>query len=71
MARQHATPIYVPPSGAWVALGRAPHSSAGGVREDFIQALVHEHPSILPIVEIDPIFKGGVAMASALRPGVP
>ena len=61
MARQHATPIFVPTAGAAVAL--APISHVGEqVLEDFIQALVHDHPSILPISEIDPIFAGAISV---------
>ena len=67
MARQHATPIYIPTSGAASALIAAPQVGVGGVLEDFIQALVHEHPTILPIAEIDPIFKGAVAICRELE----
>jgi hypothetical protein len=42
-------------------------TAAGGVLEDYIQALVHEHPSILPISEVDPIFKGAVAVCRELE----
>src|SRR4051812_4963149 len=65
MARQHATPIYVP--GAGPALALAPISAAGEtVLEDYIQALVHAHPTILPIGEVDPIFAGAVAVCREL-----
>lgn len=67
MARQHATPVYIPASGAASALVAVPQTGAGGVLEDFIQALVHQHPTILPIAEIDPIFKGAVAICRELE----
>lgn len=67
MARQHATPVHVPPSGPAAALVAISQGTAGGVLEDHIQALVHEHPSILPIAEIDPIFKGAVAVCRELE----
>ncbi len=66
MARQHATPVYLPASGPASALVAISQSGVGGVLEDDIQALVHEHPSILPIAEIDPIFKGAVAVCREL-----
>lgn len=65
MARQHATPIYVPNAGPAVAL--SPIADAGEmVLEDYIQALVHAHPTILPIAEVDPIFAGAVAICREL-----
>lgn len=67
MARQHATPIHVPVSGPASPLAAVAQTTAGGVLEDYIQALVHEHPSILPIAEIDPIFKGAVAVCRELE----
>lgn len=67
MARQHATPVYVPASGSASSLVAIPQTGAGGVLEDFIQRLVHDHPSILPIAEIDPIFKGAVAVCRELE----
>lgn len=67
MTRQHVTPVFIPPSGAASALIAVPQVSVGGVLEDFIQALVHDHPSVLPIAEIDPIFKGAVAVCRELE----
>jgi hypothetical protein len=66
MARQHATPIFVPAAGAPVALTSVSPSAGGNILEHQIQALVHEHPSILPIEEIDPIFKGALAVCREL-----
>lgn len=67
MARQHATPVYIPSSGSAWALNPVPQTTAGGVLEDFIQALVHNHPTILPVAEIDPIFKGAIAICRELE----
>ncbi|MFZ5719299.1 MAG: hypothetical protein ACOY5Y_07525 [Pseudomonadota bacterium] len=67
MARQHATPILVPADGPASALVVVSQAGAGGVLEDFIQVLVHEHPSVLPVAEIDPIFKGAVAVCRELE----
>ena len=35
--------------------------------EAYIQALLHEHPSCLPIAEIDPMFSGPVAICTELN----
>src|SRR6476661_3039503 len=67
MARQHATPILVPVTGATVALKPVSQSATGGTLEDDIQSLIHAHPSILPIEEIDPIFKDAVPVCRELE----
>jgi hypothetical protein len=67
VARQHVTPVYIPESGAATALEVIPTVGGEAVLEDYIQALVHNHPSILPITEIDPIFKGAVAVCRELQ----
>jgi hypothetical protein len=57
--------VLVPTAGTAVAL--APIADAGEkVREDYIQALVHAHPTILPISEVDPIFAGAVSVCREL-----
>jgi hypothetical protein len=61
------TPIHVSASGLATPLVGVSQTGAGGVLEGYIQALVHEHPSILPIAEIDPIFKGAVAVCRELE----
>jgi hypothetical protein len=67
MARQHATPVYVPSPGSGPAVVISPIVHAGEhVLEDYIQALVHSHPSILPIGEIDPIFVGAISVCREL-----
>lgn len=67
MARQQATPIHIPIAGPSSALRPVAQAGAGGVSEDYIQALVHEHPSILPISEIDSIFSGAVSVCRELE----
>jgi len=65
--RQHSAPILLTARGA-VAL--SPLSLAardGAVSEADIQALVHDHPSSLPIAEIDPMFIGAVAICRELN----
>jgi len=45
----------------------APIALAGEkVLEDYIQTLVHAHPTILPIAEIDPIFKSAISICREL-----
>lgn len=68
MSRQHATPLLIPTTGQVQKL--TPRTLAGGpdaVTEDEIQQLVHEHPSLLPIAEIDPIYLGPVAICRELN----
>lgn len=65
MARQHSTPVYVPAVGASLALSPISHTGES-VLEDYIQALVHAHATILPISEVDPIFSGAVAVCREL-----
>jgi hypothetical protein len=65
MARQHATPVYVPAIGGAIAL--APLAHAGErILEDYVQALVYDHPTILPINEVDPIFAGAISICREL-----
>ena len=66
MARQHATPLLLT-DGAAVAL--SPLSLAAGpdaVSEAAIKQLIHDHPSCLPIAEIDPTFCGPVSICTEL-----
>jgi hypothetical protein len=65
MTRQHATPVYLPNEGPAAALSPIEHVGQK-VLEDYIQALVHEHPTILPISEVDPIFAGAVPVCREL-----
>jgi hypothetical protein len=68
LARQHATPILLSVDGSaapLVPLGLA--AGVDAVSEATIQALVHEHPSCLPIAEIDPMFCGPVPICMELN----
>jgi len=67
MARQHATPVLLTAEGA---VQLQPLSLTGGsdaVSEAEIQQLVHDHPSCLPIAEIDPMFSGPVPICTELN----
>jgi len=44
-----------------------PQAGEGSIDEAFIQALVHAHPSALPIAEIDPIFAGAIPICRELN----
>lgn len=67
MARQHATPILLSSDGAaplaLVSLTAGPDA----VSEAALQQLIHENPSCLPIVEIDPLFCGAVPICTELN----
>ncbi|MDQ0509979.1 hypothetical protein [Ancylobacter amanitiformis] len=68
MSRQHASPVLIRDN--LPALSLAPvtlGSGDGAISEVDIQKLVHEHPSMLPIAEVDPAFKGPVAICRELR----
>jgi hypothetical protein len=67
MARQHATPILLSDEGA---VRLTPLSLTGGedaISEADIQQLIHQHPSSLPIVEIDPLFSEPVPVCTELN----
>lgn len=69
MARQHVTPLLLrsghPGAIPLVAVG--PQAGEGSIDEAFIQALVHAHPGVLPIAEIDPIFAGAIPVCRELN----
>ncbi len=68
MARQHVTPILLGPDGdasILAPLGLA--IGADAVSEAAIQKLVHDHPTCLPIAEIDPMFCGAVPICMELN----
>lgn len=54
----HARPVLVQNGSPAVALEHVRLGEAGGGerREAFVQALVHEHPEIIPMGEIEPAF---------------
>lgn len=67
MARQHATPLLLK-DGSAVAL--TPLPLGGGpdaVSEAALQQLIHDHPSCLPIAEIDPMFCAPVPICTELN----
>lgn len=67
MVRQHATPILLTDSGD---VPLTPLSLAAGpdaVSEETVQKLIHEHPTCLPIAEIDPMFIGPVPICMELN----
>ncbi|MGE7152989.1 hypothetical protein ACQKJ1_04530 [Methylorubrum rhodesianum] len=69
MSRQHSAPILISPDNKTgvplTALGQ--QAGAEAVSEADIQALVHAHPSCLPISEIDSIFAKPVAICRELQ----
>lgn len=65
MSRQHATPVHLSNGDASQLV---PLSFAGGdISEADIQALVHTHPSMLPVAEIDPAFANPVPICRELN----
>lgn len=69
MRRQHTTPILVPADGA-PTLALAPLALSAGsdsVSEAAIQQLVHDHPSCLPVAEVDPMFANPVPICTELN----
>jgi hypothetical protein len=69
VARQHATPLFIGGDGTG-AVPLVPLSLAGGpdgVSEAYIHQLVQDHPSCLPISEIDPLFADPVPICTELN----
>jgi hypothetical protein len=69
LARQHSTPLLIDAAGVR-ALPLVPLSLTGGanaVGEAEIQQLVHDHPTCLPIAEIDPMFRDPVPVCMELN----
>jgi hypothetical protein len=65
MARQHSAPILL----GGVSVAPQPlnlFGGAGEVSEADIQNLIHAHPNCLPILEIDAVFAGAVAICTEL-----
>lgn len=70
MSRQHATPLLLRSDSSIAPLKLSPlamQAGDGAVAEADIQRLVHEHPTVLPIEEIDPTFAGAVSICHELR----
>jgi hypothetical protein len=67
LSRQHSAPILLTADGATTLTPMPFQAGEGAVSEADIQALVHQHPSSLPIAEIDPMFVGAVAICRELN----
>jgi hypothetical protein len=67
MTRQHATPILLTNEGAVPLTALSLLGGEDAVSEAAVQRLIHEHPSCLPIAEIDPMFCGPVPICTELN----
>ncbi|MBB3770096.1 hypothetical protein FHS55_000682 [Angulomicrobium tetraedrale] len=68
VSRQHARPVLIRDNLPAISLAPVTLGSGdGAISEADIQQLVHEHPSMLPIAEIDPAFQNPVAICRELR----
>lgn len=69
MARQHATPLLLgtSPGSAQPLVPLSLGMGEDAVSEAAIQRLIHDHPSCLPIAEIDPLFIGPVPVCMELN----
>jgi hypothetical protein len=67
MTRQHATPLLIGSDGVAplvpLSLGTGPEAFS----EADLQRLLHDHPSCLPIAEIDPLFSSPVSICTELN----
>jgi hypothetical protein len=67
VARQHATPIWLGPERAIplqpLTLGAGPEA----ISEAMLQQLIHDHPSCLPIAEIDSMFSDAIPICTELN----
>lgn len=66
MSRQHAAPVLLHEDSTTILSQLSLSTAQGGVSEAQIQDLVHKHPQSLPIEEVDPSFKGPVAICREL-----
>ena len=69
MARQHTSPLLIDPiTGIVIPLPRRAGQEEGKtVAEAEIQQLIHRYPTCLPILEIDPMFRGPVPICMELN----
>jgi len=67
MTRQHATPILLDSSGAVALASLGLGGGSDAISEADIQQLIHEHPTCLPIAEIDPLFRNPVPICTELN----
>lgn len=66
MSRQHSAPVILEGGSTKVLRQLSLAAAQGGVSEAQIQELVHKHPGSLPVEEVDPSFKGPVAICREL-----
>lgn len=62
------TPVRIH-NGTVTPLERQHLGGSGGARESFIQNLIHSHPSVIPMGEIEPAFNGMVSLCMELKLG--
>lgn len=67
MSRQHVTPMLIAADGGSAVPLTSLAGEAHGYDEGVIQALVHAHPAVLPVAEIDPIFVDPVPICRELN----
>jgi hypothetical protein len=56
---RHAAPMLEQEDGSFAPLERLPFAQGpedGRIREELIEGLIHAHPEIIPIVDIEPAF---------------
>jgi hypothetical protein len=66
LSRQHAAPVILNGDSTTILSQLTLAATQGGVSEAQIQELVHKYPGSLPIEELDPAFKGPVAICREL-----
>jgi hypothetical protein len=64
--RQQSSPVFVPEQGQAVVLTAVDRSGSAFYDEGWIQRLVHEHPTVLPIERIEPGFARVVPVCQEL-----
>lgn len=67
MGRQHATPILLSDKGAKPLMPLSMGAGPEAVSEAAIQQMIHDHPTCLPIAEIDPMFCNPVPICTELN----
>lgn len=66
MSRQHATPVHLADGASRAVKPTSFLAGENAISEAEIQHLVHMHPSMLPIREIDPMFADPIAICREL-----
>ncbi len=67
MSRQHSTPLLIAPGGGSATPLVRLSGEAHGFDEAAVQTLIHAHPAVLPVAEIDPIFADPVPICRELN----